>query len=283
MKTIERNTNCRDTRREIEEAEPAEPLSSAVDGHLRACIRCETFYDQQSKLRQIVSGLGTVAAPNDFEFRLRARLATEKRGVAQPVSIGNLSFGFRSAAFATILLLIGSALLILNLRPSTNNSSIAGVTGTDANSSRQPQIGPAGSEPVVNAGVGGTPPLAVAANTNPSDAADRKLKSRVINGEQTRASQRRPRPTQVALASNGRTKIREMGSTAAKVVRPDDLVAAAGHSVFPIDASRQALKVSLDNGRGTSKTISVPGVSFGSQRVLTQNPSPLLAASRGAW
>jgi hypothetical protein len=73
-----------------------------------------------------------------------------------------------------------------------------------------------------------------------------------------------------------------MASTPARVIRPDELVA-AGHSVFPIEASPQALKVSLDNGRGSSKTVSVPGVSFGSQRVLTQNASPLLASSRGAW
>jgi hypothetical protein len=73
-----------------------------------------------------------------------------------------------------------------------------------------------------------------------------------------------------------------MASTAAKVLRPNEMVA-AGHSVFPIDASTQALKVSLDNGRGSSKTISVPGVSFGSQRVATQSQSSLLASSRGAW
>jgi hypothetical protein len=39
-------------------------------------------------------------------------------------------------------------------------------------------------------------------------------------------------------------------------------------AAFPIDASQQTFRVSLDDGRGNAKTISVPTISFGSQRIV---------------
>jgi hypothetical protein len=38
--------------------------------------------------------------------------------------------------------------------------------------------------------------------------------------------------------------------------------------VLPLDSSLQSFKVSLDDGRGNARTISVPTISFGSQRML---------------
>lgn len=274
-KTVDGSINCRNIRRVIEEAEQSEPLSLAIADHLKACVRCETFYDQQLKLRQIVSSLGTVAAPNDFEFRLRARLAGEKRGAGQSFSIGNLSFGFRSAALATLMLLIGSGLLVLSLRPSTSDSLVADSASSGSNSVKTPS---SMSAPVPDNSSGAGQPPALAKNTDQSDEGPN---SGTTSSTTTRVNRREAGRTPVALASN-RIKSRELNSTPAKVLKAGDLVA-AGHSVFPIDASPQALTVSLDNGRGSSKTVSVPGVSFGSQRVLSQNSSPLLASSRGAW
>jgi hypothetical protein len=54
----------------------------------------------------------------------------------------------------------------------------------------------------------------------------------------------------------------------------------AASTVFPIDASLQSLKFSLDDGRGNARTISVPTISFGSQRVL-QNANQF--APKGVW
>jgi hypothetical protein len=39
-------------------------------------------------------------------------------------------------------------------------------------------------------------------------------------------------------------------------------------AAFPIDASLQSFKVSMDDGRGNARTISVPTISFGSQRIV---------------
>jgi hypothetical protein len=51
-------------------------------------------------------------------------------------------------------------------------------------------------------------------------------------------------------------------------------------TVFSIDASLQPLKLSLDDGRGNAKTISVPTVRFGSQRML---PNRNQLSEKGIW
>src|SRR4030095_8518041 len=120
-----RNTNCRNIRREIEEAGSAGFLSAAALSHLEACAECQKLSRQQTNLQAILSSLGTVEAPGDFDFRLRARLAGEKRMGALSLPFGKLSFGLRSTAVAAILLLIGSAVLFVALK-SRPNTSVAG-------------------------------------------------------------------------------------------------------------------------------------------------------------
>src|SRR5688572_20742997 len=50
--------------------------------------------------------------------------------------------------------------------------------------------------------------------------------------------------------------------------------------IFPIDASLQSLRFSFDDGRGNARTISVPTITFGSQRVL---PSGNQFAPKADW
>ncbi len=52
------------------------------------------------------------------------------------------------------------------------------------------------------------------------------------------------------------------------------------HAVFPIDASLQSFRVSLDDGQGNARTISVPTIRFGSQRML---PKGNQFAPKGVW
>ena len=276
MKTIRRTISCRNIRSEIEEADQGDQLSSAANDHLQQCAGCETFYREQFKLRQIVSSLGTVAAPGDFDFRLRARLAGEKRGAPNPFGLINVSFGFRASAFAAVLFFIGSGLLFVSLRPTTNNSSVA-----------DNQLKPDAAKPPDKASMSVpqkndvTPSALVAAqpHTDRTDA----VASLNPGGRRSARKSAGTRGTDRALAGNPRVASKDLASTQAPVLKPNDMVADAGHSVFPIEASAQRVKVSLENGRGSSKTISLPGVSFGSQRVLTENAPPLLASARGAW
>lgn len=273
-----RNMNCRSVRREIEEVASDGLLSFSANDHMRNCLECRTFSEERLKLREMLSSLGAVAAPDDFDFRLRARLANQKRGGIQPFVMRNMSFGFRSAAFATILLLIGSAFLLVRLSGSSNSSLSAKDTksaSTTIDNSVNEQPGKRGSEPGTEIAAGPQTDQPRVGETNMNSVPVREqrgAKRRVGSREQV-----------AAMRHNPRLITRDLSSTAAPVLRQTDPMAANGSSVFPIGASFQSLKVSLDDGRGSSRTISLPSVSFGSQRVLAQSASPLLASARSAW
>jgi hypothetical protein len=259
-----RTMNCGNVRREIEEASPGGFLSSLAAVHLSNCPECVTFRDQQTRLREIMSSLGTVNAPDDFDFRLRARLAGEKPGSVARFPLTNLSFGFRFAALATMLLMFGATLLLVNMRSSreTSPSATLQTPGTTANAPLAVASTEAASQSSV-AEVGRDSALSPAAATNVP-----RPKSPVRSS---------------ALASardTGRTRTKDMSAAQARVLNSDSKSRA---SDFEIQGSRQPLKMSLDDGRGSSRTISLPSVSFGSQRVLSQNTSPLVASARGSW
>ncbi len=274
MKMMGNILDCRFIRREIEEAGPADSLSLNVSDHLDGCAACGVFFNEQVKLRELVSSLGTVAAPADFDFRLRARLAGEKPKAAHWFIPGNLSLGSRAGAFASLLLVIGLALGYVGLKPGPDTQTSAGRAATS------PAVGSA-VRPGASNGIAKA--VGVAAPVNPSSD---QLRIAPVSLKETNrpAIRRRPAASQFVATTEDRITSSDMASTQARIIKADNLVADAGRSVFPIESSGRPLKVSLDNGRGSSRTVSLPGVSFGgSQRTLTQNSTPLLASAHGAW
>jgi len=222
----------------------------------------------------MLSSLGAVTAPDDFDFRLRARLANEKRGGAHPFVMRNLSFGFRSAAFATILLLIGSAFLFVRFSgPADSAIAIKPPLVTIV----KPGIEQPGN------GEQQVAQTAADLQTNEPRTGATQLTSASSRGQHGARPHGGLRNEVASLRDNPRVKTRDLSSMAAPVFRQTDAMAANGSSVFPIGASYQSLKVLLDDGRGSSRTISLPSVSFGSQRVLAEGPTSLLASARSAW
>jgi hypothetical protein len=265
-----RTMNCGNIRREIEEAGPGDVLSSEVDQHLAHCTTCKTLARQQANLHKIVSSLGTVEAPGDFDFRLRARLAADKRQ-PRPFALAGLSFGVRSASMAALMLvLFGAAVLFVVLRTRPDNSAPEVVAGGAPNANQ------------ANPTVVGTVPV-------PATAPERVNQPEVVATAEVAGSEssapprvRRRGANMTTLASyrDSRTSYggtRDSSGTGAVVLNSNQ------GSAFPIDASYQSLKVSIDDGRGSSRTISLPTVSFGSQRALSQDASPLMASARGSW
>ena len=111
-----RRMNCQIARREIEEAPAGAQLGGVVFDHLQSCASCATFSDEQGKLREIIGSLGTIEAPGDFDFKLRARLAGERPSASTHFHFGGFAFGARSAAFATLLLIFGVGLFFVSQR-----------------------------------------------------------------------------------------------------------------------------------------------------------------------
>jgi hypothetical protein len=241
-----RKNNCEEIRRELDELMLGEASSPAAAEHLRECAACREFQQKQTKLRQIVGGLGTVAAPPDFDFRLRARLANE----GSSASFHLKSFARRGFAVAAVLIVFATVVVLV--RNLMNRPNVVAVK--DQPAIQQP---PAPKPPVETPVVNPQEFSAVVPDSSPQRVKHERP-------AQTTSKIRRP-AVAVDFSSQGAEVIN--GSVAAS-------------TVFPIDASLQSLRFSLDDGRGNARTISVPTISFGSQRVL-QNGNQL--APKGVW
>jgi len=261
-------TACINVRREIEEAGNGEGLAAASRKHLTNCAACSAFDNEQQKLKDMVASLGTVEAPADFDFKLRARLATA-RSSRRSLSAGN-GFGLRSVAFASLLLLVGLVVVLMNVRSGSNQS--ASVTPAPV------------SQPSIETAQVKTPPQDNNAAPMHTDVAAASH-TNAIDHQNSPATLPQPGrkqvPTSQYVARNGRIKATDLSVTAAPVFRPGETV--MGSSVFPLGTSYQSLKVSVDDGRGSKRTISLPTVSFGSSRALAQNPAPIMASTRDSW
>lgn len=229
-----RKNNCEVIRQELDELMLGETSSAHVVDHLRECAACREFNEKQTRLRQIVGSLGTVSAPPDFDFRLRARLASDA---------GSAAFHFwplarKGLAFAVVLLLfvVGTFLMrsVFN-RPAENKQLATAV---------QPNTTPAPPQPEPRQESNPAPPL---------------LASSPERRPQTIRNERPLRVKRPLVAE-------DFSSQRATVINARE--PAGEFEVLPLDSTLQSFKVSLDDGRGNARTISVPSISFGSQRML---------------
>jgi hypothetical protein len=266
-----RNMNCRNIKREIEEAGSTDFLSAAALSHLEECAACQTLSRQQTNLQTILSSLDTVDAPGDFAFRLRARLAGEKRMGALSLPFGNFSLGLRSTAVAAILLLLGSAVLFVALKSNPNTPLAGGdMVAPKPVAPERAVVNPVsspGSNEIAKGSTGSEPKL---------------LNENQLAGRRT--SKEPGMRREVATNRSGdRVGTRDESLKGAQFLTRDQLAGTYPTAAFPINASYQSLKLSVDDSRGTSRTISLPSVSFGSQQTLSQTASPLLASARDTW
>ncbi len=254
-----RKNICELVRRELDELMLDETSSTAAVEHLRGCGACREFHEKQTKLRQIVGSLGTVAAPADFDFRLRARLANESGSAASPISFvawQSLRRGFAAAA-VLLVFAIGAYLVRNALNKSTPIDQTAKQTPAVRETPKPPQ------ETVTPAAV---------ERPKPEDV--------VVVQHKRLQGNRIEREGVVAMFGNKKPlATREQSNTGALVVGNTKPVGTS--DAFPIDASSvQFFKFSVDDGRGNAKTISVPTISFGSQRLM-QNANQL--APKKVW
>jgi hypothetical protein len=230
-----RKTNCKLIRRELDELMLGEAWSAAATEHLRECTECREFHEQQTKLRQIVGSLGTIEAPADFDFRLRARLANDA-GSAPGIF---WAFARRGLAVAAILIVFATGFVVVRdvMRQMANNGEVA--QKPEVQQPVKPDVAP----PVVKE--------------------DKKPEQ--VFAAVTPATIRKIRPTQADYKKRPLSSV-AMGSTRASVLNATE--PAGVSAAFPINSSVQSFTVSLEDGHGNAKTISVPTISFGSQRVV---------------
>ena len=255
-----RNMNCRDVRRDIDKMGSSDFLGPAVHAHLQSCEACATLSRKQANLKAILAGLPLVETPGDFDFRLQARLTAERQD-KRPVAFSNFSLGFRSAAASLALFVLVAALAFVGYRARFGTPTVQQVA-QQQNAPTSPNKPSEVSNPKANNPVVATVTKGTEAST--------------VNTKQTTSKRREDRQEVAALRD--RMGTRTISSMPASVLRRGN-----PSQAFPINASYQSLKVSVDHGSGTPRTISLPGVSFGSQKTLSQNATPLLASARAVW
>ena len=243
-----RKNNCEVIRQELDELMLDETSSARVVEHLQECAACREFNEKQKRLRQIVGSLGTALAPPDFDFRLRARLANDANGAAfhfWPLARRGLAFA------AVLLVFVIGAMLVRNVfnRP-VENKQVATTDNTPPAPQPVQTVAPQEQQPAP------APPLL---------ASSPERRPQPVRNERTA---RIKRPLVAEDFSNERAPHYNRSEPVTEF------------EVLPLDSSVQSFKVSLDDGRGNARTISVPTISFGSQRMLqTGNPY----ASKRDW
>lgn len=254
MGVVMRTVDCRTVCSEIEEADIGQPSTTPAVQHMKSCAGCRAFYEERLKLRALVADLEAVEAPADFDFRLRARLANESAGSSMSFFRGNVSFGFPSIALAALLVVLGVtfAWRVWLTPTNTTTATIAAPPAATVESSDQ-----------------GLPSQRALVNDmkTPGDSAGIVQKRRVSRS-----------------ARNSRKfATQEFSSTPATVVSQEAFAGLQQPAVFRIETSGQPLRVSLDYESGASRTISVPALSFGSQRVAGDRPLPVKSSDKGVW
>jgi len=254
-----KDTTCNQVRREIDERELSAPLSITATEHLKTCGECKEFHCKETKLRQIVGSLEPVNAPADFDFRLRARLASDRSLVSQYSASPLLLLRSRSFAVAAMLLIFAATVVMV--RQATRQDPA--VPDTPSTASGRDQISPDSHAP---------------APVIPGGPAERSTTSAVAVYDVTKPI----RPPRANPVVNKRPLATfEPANTAAPVIRSEQSMATM--VTFPLDVSKQAFTVSLDGAHGASRTISVPTVSFGAGRALTGTAPVNQFAPKGDW
>jgi len=252
---------CRRVCREIEEAEPANVLSDRALEHFRSCAECQSFLEQRVKLSELLGTLVPIEAPKDFDLRLRARLANRaERPLLFRLEL--ISFGFRPVVLATMLFLVGAALFWRFYQQPSATPAREVVSENLSQHEGSRKVEP----PAEGAG------LAIESDqTSPTEV--QRIESTAKPLRNTVALGKRVRPT----------VSKDFGSVPARVLKSEQPVA-QNTAVFPIEAPYQPLKFSLTDGNGVPRTISVPAVSFGSQRVLFgSGATPIQSSVKGDW
>ena len=256
---------CQAIQREIDEANLNAELSASAKEHLGTCDKCRRFHHDHRMLRGLMAELETVGAPPDFDFRLRARLARENPGNGFR---GLLLTARPLAAIATVLVLVIVAVVVKNQLSTRHQPTTEATASKNLNPSASPKEVASHKEDT--------------APEKPSLTDERPDDRHVVKGLRpqgtTSGESKNPKSANPGGVAGQRTGVKEYALDSAPVTAPD---AWPGMVEVPIDAS--VFRLSINNGRGVARTISLPPVSFGSQRLLPRDAAYVPVSSRGDW
>lgn len=265
--------NCQACQTEIEELELGEPLSDAAHTHIKLCVSCRAFHDERQSLRRLVGGLGSVAAPPDFEFRLRARLAAASNGGSRHFSLRTfLSSAPAVALAASFALLVAGVIIYKQMKSGTVTNQQTEI----AKSSQQTNVDVAAKpSPETNqqhsVKEDEIAPVAQGAAT--------KKHALLTASDKTPARHSQSKQVNAVAQPSASNDFAFRTAPSIKPANDSDTIEVSNQLVqLPVRSPMQPVRVSLDDKNGAKRTVTLEPVVFGSQdftgRNLSRNNSP---------
>jgi len=249
--------DCRTVRLEIDTAELGHRLSGPLEMHLAACAACAQFRTERAQLRELVGSLKPVAAPADFDMRLRARIAREKAASARQPFIFRFAMTTPAIAVVALIVLTIASIVWINQRNRTANTPIAN-TNPKSEKATSPAPLPANRDAVSQ------PKEPVVAINNPP-----------VNSKRTNPSERNSVKS-LPVSVNTPSQVSEFNTRGAESIRQRDR---AGE--VSLTAPSKPMVVSVQDANGATHKILLPPISFGSQRL--DNRTPVSMTNRKDW
>ncbi len=252
---------CRATRREIDEAELNRTLSRQAHAHVAGCASCREFRAERTSLRELVGSLEPVAAPGDFDLRLRARLASERQNRSRRPFIFRLAIGTPAITATALIVMLAVALVWLAQRNRNQAPAIA------ASASRQetavPKQANLSYSPLAPVESREAPPQ-LSSDLKPTGRRNREGNS---DGEINRKS------------DSAGINARDYGASPAESIR--QIEQKAGE--VSLSAPLKPMVVSMEDDRGAKHKISLPPVSFGAQRMVDNRVPVSFNSNSRSW
>jgi hypothetical protein len=249
---------------------------------MAACASCRIFGEERLALRRLVGGLKRVSAPADFEFRMRARMASERgAGASRAAWFTFMPAGLSWSLAGCLALAISASLYFQPRTGETPATSSAGQAHVATPQSTQ------------------APVAAAATEAAPHD--NRTVSNKIGSGaslaafKTSPAQRRRTLPSRLAVrevVEREPARLEESTSTSLTGTTPRFAPGLAprgeGATIpVPLDAPEGRLNVLLRDTSGGARTISVDSVSFGSRDVMGRPGAAFkrasLSTNEGVW
>ena len=234
---------CRATRREIDEG--GEQLSAQALRHVAACAPCLAFQNERARLRELLTSLEPVTAPADFDFRLRARIAAQAEGVGPRSFFSGFTLSTPAMAVAAVVVVVALSVVWL-VRVNQNRTPM--VASNPQGQGRQ-----ADSPKIDNA----APPV-----TSASDVATATGSNPVPDAPNYLGQGRKPQLRDPGSSQTGRSSSDWSAGSAPSIKQGQN------PGAVYVSAPVKPMVLSVQDDNGATRRISLPPVSFGSQRLL---------------
>lgn len=255
---------CRPTRQQIDQAESGQQLSAQAQRHVESCASCGAFQHERTRLRELLASLDPVTAPADFDFRLRARIAAQKDRAAPRSLFSSFVLSPPAISVVTVLVVVLGLSIVWIQRHGVNQPSTVAE-----NSSNQVREG--------NSTTADNPP-----SSKQADVPDSTITANSMGNSNPDAP--------IYLARGRKPQIKNPGSTQ-PVRYSRDLSEGSAPSIkqgqnatdVSVTAPLNPMVLSFQDEKGATRRVSLPPVSFGSQRLLESRVVPVSLTNGRVW